>query len=692
MYLTKLWFENLGPLRNITLTPRFNAGGSPCPIVLVGKNGSGKSVILSNIVDAFYESATVAFSDVAQKMDGTGHFYYKLLSGNQINVKSNSAFVYLQFGLRDGKMSEYVYSIGKQDEIHIRSMLDSLGVQDSKVLGLNFAKNEGTKKVFVDKEAIGLEFNKALVCYFPAYRSNLPSWLSTPYHNDIAKELTAHFRSRFNGELGHEIEFVDAQKDVVLWIFNIIVDSCFRTNIVEDSKGTRQVMPDLLGNDPVPVAQIKKNVDAIVSNILGQDVNLVLRSRNFGEQRIAIYDGKNRQRMLVGSINDLSTGQTLLLDIFCSILRQADYNRIGELPLNQISGIVVIDEIDTHLHPEMVKSILPKLLRLFPKVQFIVTAHSPLFVLGMEKEYGEGGYDLYEMPDGNRISAEGYREFQKAFDWLQETRTAQEHQRKITKEAIDSVRSQQNASANDEMLIITEGCTDWKHMEHAFGKLSVDYPELIGKVRFWHYHPKGKGNGEPEFDMGDSQLVDMCRQFAKLEQNRRMVFIADADNPKGTKDLMVAGAEYKNWGHNVYSFQIPNSELRPGFSDVCIEHYYTDEELKTEIEIAGTKRRLFLSDEFDSQKGQTADHKYFYTNHLGLKASKKHAIIDGTSGNQVIKLIDDSEHPVNFALSKNTFASEMLSGNPALANVSVDAFRKIFDVLRQIVAEPITAG
>jgi ABC-type glutathione transport system ATPase component len=42
--------------------------------------------------------------------------------------------------------------------------------------------------------------------------------------------------------------------------------------------------------------------------------------------------------------------------------------------------LVLIDEIETHLHIELQKRILPFLTSLFPKIQFIVTTHSP-FVL-----------------------------------------------------------------------------------------------------------------------------------------------------------------------------------------------------------------------------------------------------------------------------------------------------------------------
>jgi ABC-type uncharacterized transport system ATPase subunit len=43
-------------------------------------------------------------------------------------------------------------------------------------------------------------------------------------------------------------------------------------------------------------------------------------------------------------------------------------------------GIVLIDEIETHLHIELQKKVLPFLTKMFPRVQFIVTTHSPFVI------------------------------------------------------------------------------------------------------------------------------------------------------------------------------------------------------------------------------------------------------------------------------------------------------------------------
>lgn len=53
---------------------------------------------------------------------------------------------------------------------------------------------------------------------------------------------------------------------------------------------------------------------------------------------------------------------------------------------DDLSGIVIIDEFELHLHPKMQRFLVEKLTELFPKVQFIVSTHSPIPLLGAPKE------------------------------------------------------------------------------------------------------------------------------------------------------------------------------------------------------------------------------------------------------------------------------------------------------------------
>ena len=48
-----------------------------------------------------------------------------------------------------------------------------------------------------------------------------------------------------------------------------------------------------------------------------------------------------------------------------------------EISEYNVEGIVLIDEIETHLHIALQKKIMPFLTKFFPRLQFIITTHSP---------------------------------------------------------------------------------------------------------------------------------------------------------------------------------------------------------------------------------------------------------------------------------------------------------------------------
>ncbi len=63
-----------------------------------------------------------------------------------------------------------------------------------------------------------------------------------------------------------------------------------------------------------------------------------------------------------------------------AMLNPALCDRVLETP-----GVVMIDEIDLHLHPRWQARILEDLVRIFPNVQFIVTTHSPVVVASVPR-------------------------------------------------------------------------------------------------------------------------------------------------------------------------------------------------------------------------------------------------------------------------------------------------------------------
>lgn len=83
--------------------------------------------------------------------------------------------------------------------------------------------------------------------------------------------------------------------------------------------------------------------------------------------------------------NTLSDGQKNMLAIAADIAyRCINLNpHLGEKALES-SGIVLIDEIDVHLHPKWQKKVVKMLKTTFPNIQFIVTTHSPLVLHSLE--------------------------------------------------------------------------------------------------------------------------------------------------------------------------------------------------------------------------------------------------------------------------------------------------------------------
>ena len=79
----------------------------------------------------------------------------------------------------------------------------------------------------------------------------------------------------------------------------------------------------------------------------------------------------------------------------------------GDKPISSIPGLVLVDEIDLHLHPEWQRTVVPTLARALPKLQFVLTSHSPLVTASLRKENvfvtdtAEDGTALVEQLDEN---------------------------------------------------------------------------------------------------------------------------------------------------------------------------------------------------------------------------------------------------------------------------------------------------
>ena len=79
----------------------------------------------------------------------------------------------------------------------------------------------------------------------------------------------------------------------------------------------------------------------------------------------------------------LSSGYAAILDIVVDLILRMErqLNRSFDFA---ISGIVLIDEIETHLHLELQKNIMKLLTTVFPNIQFIASSHSTFILNSLD--------------------------------------------------------------------------------------------------------------------------------------------------------------------------------------------------------------------------------------------------------------------------------------------------------------------
>lgn len=88
-----------------------------------------------------------------------------------------------------------------------------------------------------------------------------------------------------------------------------------------------------------------------------------------------------REKFPPTDFQNLSSGHSAIFSIFSELLMRTAYYDI--LP-TEMRGIIIIDEIDAHLHVSLQRLILPFLKRSFPNIQFIVSTHSPFILTSIE--------------------------------------------------------------------------------------------------------------------------------------------------------------------------------------------------------------------------------------------------------------------------------------------------------------------
>lgn len=215
--------------------------------------------------------------------------------------------------------------------------------------------------------------------------------------------------------------------------------------------------------------------------------------------------------------------------------------------------------------------------------------------------------------------------------------------------------------------IFGEGKTDWKHLKAAldYFKSKNEYVDL--NVTFENY--------KDGLQINNIELLKICEALSKTNFHKsRILCLFDRDNNKINNKCCENGLNYKDWGNNVYSVLLPIPTHR-SFNEICIEHYYTDEDIKRTDK---NGRRLFLSNEFDKTTASHISENLLYTSKNYLQAEYprilEHSVINPDNGDSKL-------------LSKSDFADYILNKNPLYSNINFEHFRIIFDLLTEIIKQ-----
>ena len=132
-------------------------------------------------------------------------------------------------------------------------------------------------------------------------------------------------------------------------------------------------LPRYQGRNPDRFSQVQE----LINRLLGRG-----RYWFTGEMQDGEYIFKHRQTRV--PFPALSDGYRALLGWIGDLLYHVCETCPNGKRLDENQGIVMIDEVDLHIHPKWQMELLPRLARQLPRIQFIVTSHSPLLVGSLE--------------------------------------------------------------------------------------------------------------------------------------------------------------------------------------------------------------------------------------------------------------------------------------------------------------------
>jgi len=341
--------------------------------VIIGDNGAGKTSILDSIAKtlSWLNDGIVKEGDNGKRIT-----YSDINNSSDHYANINAVFSY-------GKNSNFSSNLS-------RSIQGAKEKKDSYVIELKSLANLWR---VVNAEC---EINLPIFAFYSVERSHSKVIGKLPFLKNINNKRMSRFDAYLNaldgaGRFDHFCEwFIALSKKTESENLNNIKDLTEQIDSLESAipneesslwpilfdlqEKLREAKANQSLNNNLTKTNSKRQLEVVVGAITDviHDIEDIFVDVTSGfdeiivrqnDKRIKLVQLSDGQRIFVGLIADLARRMTLL-------------NPYLENPLTG-QGIVLIDEIELHLHPKLQQEIIVSLQDKFPNVQFIITTHSP---------------------------------------------------------------------------------------------------------------------------------------------------------------------------------------------------------------------------------------------------------------------------------------------------------------------------
>ena len=628
MYIKNISLLNQGPIKTANYDFVFK-DEKPMPVVITGINGSGKTLLVSHLLNSYINLKSRCFNEIPEADAGK---LYRI----QSNSYSSEDFNYINVEFSDGHYSEIsINDVGK--------FVDNIKEGTMSFKHLKVSKNSEAFQSDISKLQ-AKNFDDVFL-YFPVDRFYSPAWLNQSNQKIVINANAERFygKNYDNCIINNLLEGVN-EYILDLILDEYLYDSQKNVPITKDGKITFQNV------HTGPNRTIHETINSILSDILKAKDDSITSAR-FGvsskERRtisiIATKSGKEYE--YADSFYHLSSGEVFLFSLAINIIKNAGKFK----SCAEIKGIVIVDEIDENLHISFCKNVVPLFIKKFPGIQFIVTTHSPFFLLGM-KETFQDNYRILLLPKFVENDIYNYGEVKKMYDVVnKDYASIIEENTNLKNKLIDFSKP----------VIVCEGKTDIKHLKYSLKRFQDQQKFLDVDVDFY----------DEESCTGNKKMFNMLKSISQYMNNKNKIigiFDCDDESISGEPGII------NELGNNVYVLLIPNPLKLPG--GISIEQLYSKENITT---MDNDGRRLYLSNEFD-------EHCRLKTN-LSIICDEKNKIKEYYEIGKV-KVIDKNvfdEENKNLALSKNQFIEHIINNDKGFGNFDFSNFEIIWKEIQQ---------